>query len=382
MAFKIPIGRSAQWVESSNEAVNIRLVKASAGGEDEEEGEDILEFNPVFTYPIFGENEQIFGYKNLSINLEYASGSLASCFSMSYDDKKPTADKIYATMKDWLPKDIVDNHDAFLETVQRDAKEFRPVGDKVGEYRLNRDGLEDNVYEFYQATFETPGFKEYHRRIQPFTIFFIEGASFIEEDDLKWKALLLFEKESKGGQMSYNFVGYTTMYPYYCYPDQIRMRISQFLIMPPYQQQGHGSRMYQELYQSFLRQKDIREMNVEDPNEEFSDLRDKNDMRYLTSQNVFKNLKVPIKKDMIDSVAKKYKLTTRQVARCFELALLRNLDKRDKAAYKEFRLQVKQRLYKHNAEALSTMDRRERIDKLHDTFLRVEEDYLRILSLL
>jgi histone acetyltransferase 1 len=70
------------------------------------------------------------------------------------------------------------------------------------------------------------------------------------------------------------------------------------------------------------------------------------------------------------------------VARCFELALLKNLDKRNKAQYKAFRLQVKQRLYKHNAEALTTLDKPERIEKLHETFLSVEEDYHRLLALL
>lgn len=75
-------------------------------------------------------------------------------------------------------------------------------------------------------------------------------------------------------------------------------------------------------------------------------------------------------------------LKQRQVARCVELALLKTLDKRNKAQYKAFRLQVKQRLYKHNAEALATLDKEERIEKLHETFMSVEEDYHRILALL
>lgn len=35
--------------------------------------------------------------------MEFASGSLASCFTLGFKDKKPTADKIYPLMKDWLP---------------------------------------------------------------------------------------------------------------------------------------------------------------------------------------------------------------------------------------------------------------------------------------
>ena len=48
---------------------------------------------------------------------------------------------------------------------------------------------------------------------------------------------------------------------------------------------------------------------VEDPNEEFSDMRDKNDMRHLTANGVFKDLKAPIKKDQIEKTAQKFKLT-------------------------------------------------------------------------
>jgi len=61
--------------------------------------------------------------------------------------------------------------------------------------------------------------------MQCFSIFFIEGASFIEDDDDKWEIKLVFEKVIGNGNQTYNLVGYCTMYPYFCYPDQIRMRI-------------------------------------------------------------------------------------------------------------------------------------------------------------
>lgn len=48
---------------------------------------------------------------------------------------------------------------------------------------------------------------------------------------------------------------------------------------------------------------------VEDPNEEFSDLRDKNDMKHLDSKGVFTDLQAPVKKDRIEQVAATYKLT-------------------------------------------------------------------------
>lgn len=44
-----------------------------------------------------------------------------------------------------------------------------------------------------------------------------------------------------GEEKRYSSVGYVTWYKFFHYPDSIRPRISQFLILPPYRRQGHGS---------------------------------------------------------------------------------------------------------------------------------------------
>ncbi len=102
----------------------------------------------------------------------------------------------------------------------------------------------------------------------------------------------------------YHFVGYVSVYPFWCYPDQVRLRLSQFVILPPYQQQGHGCRfppgsccspvradmilaqLYSTLFQHLLNRPDVAELTVEDPAEAFEDLRDRNDLRYLIRKGV------------------------------------------------------------------------------------------------
>ncbi|CAG8772929.1 4667_t:CDS:2, partial [Cetraspora pellucida] len=69
----------------------------------------------------------------------------------------------------------------------------------------------------------------------------------------------------------------------------------------------------------------------------------------------------------------------RQMARCIEIELLRNLHKADPVAYKAYRLQVKQRLYLWNEDILRQLDRAERIQKLEETFKGLEEDYHSII---
>lgn len=48
---------------------------------------------------------------------------------------------------------------------------------------------------------------------------------------------------------------------------------------------------------------------VEDPNDNFADLRDKNDMRMLIDADAFKSLKAPVSDGFVDMARQKYKLT-------------------------------------------------------------------------
>lgn len=52
-----------------------------------------------------------------------------------------------------------------------------------------------------------------------------------------------FEKYTNSeGKTMYATVGYTTIYLYYAYPANIRPRISQMLVLPPYQKLGIGTK--------------------------------------------------------------------------------------------------------------------------------------------
>ena len=57
-----------------------------------------------------------------------------------------------------------------------------------------------------------------------------------------------FEKYKSDGDTMYAFAGYMTVYNYYAYPEKVRPRISQVLVMPPFQRQGHGAKLLQTFY--------------------------------------------------------------------------------------------------------------------------------------
>jgi hypothetical protein len=90
---------------NSNDAVVISLVTPSATGVPK----SIAIFHPTFTYPIFGDEESIFGYQGLKIHLRYHASSMRPNIDVTFNKKFKTvgeteATDIKATLEDWLPK--------------------------------------------------------------------------------------------------------------------------------------------------------------------------------------------------------------------------------------------------------------------------------------
>lgn len=194
-----------------------------------------------------------------------------------------------------------------------------------------------------------------------------------------------------------------------------RQRISQFLILPPYQSSGHGSYLYNSMMSYFLPQSIICEISVEDPNESFDDLRDINDLiRLRHDKQGFSSLRINVDTKLpgsqttplptsslldqqtLSSLQKSSKMAPRQFARMVEMHLLdkipmrhrsmARISRKDRAtdewdrAYYFWRLLVKQRLYKHNKELLAQLELEERVEKLEETLNGVERDYVRLLE--
>lgn len=97
-------------------------------------------FHPDFTYPIFGDQEKIFGYKGLDIKLHFASGSLKQFLQITYDEKiqdeATPADDVEGELFKFLPADYTKSAVAFEQTVEEDAKSFKPMGELIGSYTL------------------------------------------------------------------------------------------------------------------------------------------------------------------------------------------------------------------------------------------------------
>ena len=55
------------------------------------------------------------------------------------------------------------------------------------------------------------------------------------------------------GETRYCIAGYATIYQYYAYPANTRPRISQVLILPPFQRKGLGSKLLNTIYRQYFK---------------------------------------------------------------------------------------------------------------------------------
>ncbi|KAJ8611525.1 hypothetical protein MRB53_037932 [Persea americana] len=192
-----------------------------------------------------------------------------------------------------------------------------------------------------------------------------------------------------------------------------RQRISQFLILPPHHHRSHGSTLYTTILTFLHATAGTTEITVEDPSEAFDNLRDINDLLRLRKDPSFASLKLDtstrivsrttalptsslLPTTLLTSLRQTHKLEPRQWSRMLEAHLLstippshRNvsrLTRKDKSAnehdraYYFWRLLVKQRLWRHNRDALALVEREERVERIEGTVAGVEEGYVRLLE--
>ena len=87
---------------NSNEAVRICLRTPPDSKQEH------AQFQPAFTYPIYGDEETIFGYRGLRIKLDFAADTLKPALNVSWREKftpvgETKADEVEEKLKEFLP---------------------------------------------------------------------------------------------------------------------------------------------------------------------------------------------------------------------------------------------------------------------------------------
>lgn len=391
-------------VVDGNDVLMMKLVRGVDDIADDE-----TTFNPEMCHQVFGEKENIFGYTGLQIRLYYSAGSLMTYLSISYSDKIDPktsdglkADDIEGALRKVIPAGYISNLDEFVNKLPQEEK-FRPFGTLIHSFtHRHEESNEKTTFEIYYCETSTPGFLEFHKRLQTFLLWYVDGASFIDVDDDQWAFFIVYEKyTSDNGSPLYATVGYATVYRYYAYPAHIRPRISQVLVLPPFRKMSVCANLIRAIYSHFTIQSEVIDITVEDPSPEFQRVRDYVDALNCTSLPAFsaENLRAGYSKDMEREARNKYKINKLQTRRVFEILRLRETDRANEAAYRKYRLDVKNRLNapfqkkkldmskmskfltpEEYAATASTTRESESHERLSRSYRLLEEDYLRVID--
>lgn len=378
----------------SNEATFIKLVRTE---EDVmKEGE---EFHPLMSHQVFGDSETIFGYKDLKIKLFYHSGSLLTYLNMSFHEKVSPSlgispDPVLKNVAEKLQEGYISNLDEFIKKLP-EQEDFVPPGEKIHSYSLN-----NSDYEVYHGNLNTPRLKEFHERVQTFVLWYIDAASFIDVDDEKWNFYFLFQRQKGTLNMKYNFLGYMTVYHYYAYPMKFRPRISQMLILPPFQRLGHGVMLMETVVQKYISNGNAIDVTVEDPSDDFIRCRDFIDCKKCMDLDEYSkdNLLKGFCPAMQQVSLEKFKISKSQARRVYEILRLRITNEKDEEMVRNYRLDVKNRLnipYQKQARDLKKLQAHltpeefsavmigqsdeERMNQLEDHFKILEDEYKKVI---
>ncbi|KAL8945927.1 MAG: hypothetical protein Q9222_007603 [Ikaeria aurantiellina] len=172
-----------EWSSNANEALSISFVQAGPTSPN-----TLSTFHPTFTYPIFGEEECIFGYQDLRINLRFAAHDLRPNVSFHFNKQfkavgETKALDIKETLNEWIPEDSFQSNAAFDSSIQQDtdAKNWRPPGELINSYQSR-----GRNFEIWSSDLADRATKELIDRIQILISLFIEGGTPIPLDDQDW----------------------------------------------------------------------------------------------------------------------------------------------------------------------------------------------------
>ncbi|XP_012370931.2 histone acetyltransferase type B catalytic subunit [Octodon degus] len=411
----------AEYKCNTNTAIELKLVRFPEDLEN-----DIRTFFPEYTHQLFGDDQGNFEGKFEALDLaEFAkkqpwwhklfgqeSGPSAEKYSVAIQlliggvtgwctgFMFQKADDVEGKIRQIIPPGFCTNTNDFLSLLEKEV-DFKPFGTLLHTYSVLSPTGENFTFQIYKADMTCRGFREYHERLQTFLMWFIETASFIDVDDERWHYFLVFEKYNKDGATLFATVGYMTVYNYYVYPDKTRPRVSQMLILTPFQGQGHGAQLLETVHRYYIASPSVLDITAEDPSKSYVKLRDFVLVKLCQDLPCFSREKLMqgFNEDMAIEAQQKFKINKQHSRRVYEILRLLVTDMSDAEQYRSYRLDIKRRLvspYKKKQRDLAKMRkclRPEELtnqmnqieismqhEQLEESFQELVEDYRRVIE--
>ncbi len=209
---------SEDYKAVANDCITLHLFDPSTPNSSWPPSNVSSSFKPEFTHQIFGDDEEIVGYKGLAVNIYFSQRDFQACIDIEFEDKAHGATDVFSTLQEHFPAGLTQDKQQYLaETTQNAATSFGKLGSPLpvpgakGALSIIQANVAEGSKELKVCK---PQFQDQkvalrkgrcyqqhdiclqalHERLQPFLLFFIDGASFIDLDDPKWELLLAIEQ--------------------------------------------------------------------------------------------------------------------------------------------------------------------------------------------
>ncbi|TYH12683.1 hypothetical protein ES288_A06G086400v1 [Gossypium darwinii] len=339
-----------------NDCIKIYLVSKK-----EEVGtSDGYRISPVDLSSFFEEDEKIYGYQGLKITIWISSISFHAyadiTFQSTSDGGKGITD-LKSALEKIFGETLLENKDDFLQTFSTEnnfissvvSNEEKLQTKASNGHTTHFNGSSEAAFsdlEVVRLMMSNLAAGHLYSRVVPLVLLLVDGSNPIDVTDPSWELYLLTRKKTdQPANTQHILLGFAALYRFYRYPDGSRLRLSQILVLPPYQHKGYGSYLV-EVLSNVAISENVYDLTVEEPQEYFQHVRTSFDVKRLLAfepaQSAVKSAVLHLKQgklskktqvprflpsaDVVDKVRKTLKINKKQFLQCWEILIYLGLD--------------------------------------------------------
>ena len=184
----------SQFLVNASDVITFRMLEGTTTEAIQLEFEKggCHDFQGEFFLQQFGEEEKIKGYQGLLVNIWFSCHTYHTWLDIKWTKRKPGADKVVQILQDAFPQASTSKEELVESIVQTLGQKVDPLGG--GEQLTAPLNFSSSVqFVKYMLAGTDPAscyVRELHARMEPFLLFFIDGASSIDSTDPMWEVIL------------------------------------------------------------------------------------------------------------------------------------------------------------------------------------------------
>ncbi|KAI4347028.1 hypothetical protein L6164_007877 [Bauhinia variegata] len=267
----------------ANECIKIFLVSSK----EEFGAPESYSIDPVDLNGFFDDDGKIYGYEGLKITIWVSSISFHAYADISFQstsDRGKGVTDLKSALQSIFAETLVESKDEFLQTFLTDKDFVRTIvsnGEVLKQKAFNGHIDDTNGHaeaaisnvEVVRMVVGNTATGHLYSCIIPLVLLLVDGSSPIDVTDPRWELYLLIQKiTDQQREIQCRLIGFTAVYRFHHYPDDTRLRLSQILVLPPYQHKGYG-RYLLEVLNDVVISENVFDLTVEEPLDHFQHVR-------------------------------------------------------------------------------------------------------------